>query len=78
MKIQPIAKEMIQILLESVSAEIEEHMFQMEQIFVPGMKLTFIARHPDTQESEYLYTSDKLEDVLKTVQRMIERNQKKD
>lgn len=55
--------------LENAMRIIGEHMAEMENVFKPGMKLTFIARDPNNPEADFLMTSDEdlpaVIDVLK-------------
>jgi hypothetical protein len=41
----------------------------LSRLFVPGMKLTFIARLPGNGEADVLVSDDQMDEIIKLVQR---------
>lgn len=50
-----------------VKQHIVEALCDLEPLFVPGMKLTFIARHPTNPEAHVLVTGDTIDEIRKAL-----------
>ena len=53
---------------EEAKQKVEEALDKLKrEVFVPEMRLTFVARHPDDEECTFITTDDDLEDVAEVV-----------
>lgn len=50
-------------------AEVARHLGQLERIFKPGVKLTFLMRDPENPECDLLITADTLDGIAAAVER---------
>lgn len=57
--------------VERIRERVVEALVDLEPLFVPGMKLTFIARLPDDPEAEMVITADDPHEVLSVIERRI-------
>lgn len=61
--------------LEAIRIVIAEQLADIQKLFIPGMLLTFVARHPESPEMETVVTNDyDLIELQKTIERTIKRN----
>ncbi len=55
--------------VKDVGAVIERHLNEISRLFVPGMKLTFLARLPGNDGADMLLTIDDPKEIIKAIKR---------
>ncbi len=55
--------------VQRVRAIIERHLNDIAPLFVAGMRVTFIARNPASDEQDMVITADDLSEVAKVIDR---------
>ena len=55
--------------IQHVHFAVNDALIELEKLFVPGMKLTFIARLPGNDEADCLITNDTTEGIAALVAR---------
>ena len=51
------------------AGDIEQHLIEIEKMFQPEVRLTFLARTPNEPERDLLLTRDDPSEVIKAIQR---------
>jgi hypothetical protein len=57
--------------VQELHADICDALGDLSELFVPGMKLTFIARFPGNGEADVLVSDDKMPEIIALVERRI-------
>lgn len=55
--------------LKLVQLRISDHLEKMENMFRPGVKVTFLARTPGNDEADFVMTNDDLSDAINALER---------
>lgn len=55
--------------VDELHGEIADALERLSRLFVPGMKLTFIARMPGNGEADVLVSEDEMAEIIALVQR---------
>jgi hypothetical protein len=63
----------MRLTLKEAQAQCEHHLQDMEKLFKPECRLTFIMRTPGEAEAWIVMTRDDLDEVVKTIQRSMDR-----
>lgn len=53
-----------------MESKVQRALIRLEKDFIPGMKLTFIARHPENPEMTLLVTADDFAGIRSAVDKM--------
>ncbi len=57
--------------LDNVHIEVADALAELSRLFTPGMRLTFIARHPDHDERHVIVTDDDVKALAEMLKRKV-------